>query len=801
MMDQALPRTSLRDGSTPRIRDLGLLYSNLYDFWLHRGAWNATVNQLVTLLNCIALWIFAFAMFFMLDWDLIIGCEGEQCAKRPLFHSPAISGNMSTGHTLLAVCFLLACAGSVLWELRCFIETAHIMNELHSELRHHIRVGDRSPLHSLYFTARKSFHGRQGHALIPDVSDDRFATGDTVEHVGNVFQSIEDISWNDFVHTVIRRILRKDQGISNRQTLDELRVVQTMSVVENYLVALHAHHFFRRGSVLWWASEFVVRGLVKAQFDQGRLRQPEEAVLATKQQLFRAFIASVALYPLVTSFFLAKTLIRHVAVARSNPRYLVEYEWTPEAYWTFRLYNELPHLYEARLRCALDEFQRVMDETEPPAVFLRFPHRVAEIAILLMAVIGLVNAGVVTVGHFWSRAVVWWLWLALVVYGTTVTTQRHREVTHRTDAYLAGVRRLYYEDASWRQQTSSFRGNMVRHFLWPRVVVVLREFAAVLLLPAMLLWLYLRGEDELRSMAKFLQEQSVYVDGVGHVCALAAFDTDPNGKGGDDDPSLGPERSPTLPPTSSGFQASPDSDGSDSERAPHEALDSGSSGEEMRPMANNKQPQHQRQLSNSKRGGEEPMRPAYASAAANNSFMSREVSDPAVTVIPMSDSNIAPDGNGFFVGKPASPHVGSGGGVGHDGFIGAIDADFVPRSVTLRKRAVSLVHFAAIHTHWAESASVNGRSEEVRSVASFVTKGQEALATATATTMLPVASPTGTMSTSAHSFLFDTAARRSAATTGASLAPHEVAHWQTSRFFAPVAVGSERQKTADERTP
>jgi autophagy-related protein 9 len=554
-MDRLLPRTSLRDVSTPRIRDLSVLYSSLYDFWFHRGAWNATVNQLVTLLNCVALWVFAFILFFVVDWELVVSCEGDQCSKRSIFHAPTLHGNMTPGHTFLAVCFLLACAGSVLWELRCFVETACIMSELHDELRHHIRVGDRTPLHTLYFAARSHLHGRQGHALVPDHSYDLEERGgvnggstsatlnrDEVETVGQIFQRIDDISWNDYIHTVIRRVLRKDPGISNRQGVDELRVVQTMSVTENYLVALHAHHFFRRGSVLWWASESVVGQLLRLQFQSGRLLHPEEAVATTKKHLRLAFVASVVLYPLVVSFFLAKLLIRHVAVARSNPRYLVEYDWTQEAYWTFRLYNELPHMYEARLRSALDDLQRVMDDTESPIVLLRFPHRVAEIAILVLAILGLFNGSVVTVGFFWNRAVVWWLWLALIIYGTTIATQRHREITHRSDPYISGVRKLYYEDAKWRQQTSAFRENMTTHFMWPRIVVLLREFSTVLLLPAMLLWLYMRGEDELRAMSNFLQENSVYVEGLGHVCALAAFDHD-----GTQNPLHSPG-SPTSPP-------------------------------------------------------------------------------------------------------------------------------------------------------------------------------------------------------------------------------------------------------------
>jgi hypothetical protein len=785
-MDRLIPRTSLRDGSTPRIRDLSLLYSSLYDFWYHRGAWNASLDQLVTFFNCIALWVFAFILSFMLDWDLVLRCEGEQCSQRPLIHSPDIGSNLTPWHTFLSICFLLACAGSVLWELRCAIETWCIMSELHAELRHHIRLSDRTPLHALYYWARTVFHGRQGHALIPDTdygygdarSDFAGSTSEAheVQHVGRVFQSIDDISWNDFIHTVIRRVLRKDSGISNRHGVDELRVVQTMSVWDNYQVALHANHFFRRGSVLWWASENMVSELVKLQFSQGRLLQPEEAVSATKQKLGVALIVSIVLYPLVTSFFFAKLLIRHVAIAKSNPRYLLDYEWTPEAYWHFRLYNELPHLYESRVREARDHFQRVMDETEPPTVFFRFPHRVSEIAILTLAIVALINASVITAGHAWGRAVVWWLWLVMMVYGTTIATRNHREVSHRSvGSYFEGIRRLYYEDAQWRQQTSVFRSSIARHFMWPRALVLVRELATVVLVPAMLLWLYLKGESELRAMGYFLHEHSVYSEGVGHVCAVAAFDQDLqsalNANGMDS-------------PCQSDV---PDSAGASHTGVPVSAgyMDRGetSSSSDTEPSEKSEEEMHEVPAPRTKRPSK---------------MMSRQPTEPDVTVIPIPTEGAPGDARR---GKVASPNFAASADL--SGFIGAIDADFVPRDVTLKKRLVSLVQFSGVHTHWAEGAAINARTEEVRNVAAFVTVGEEALATrrhdlADAQSVIVAETAPGPSLTNAPTItnfnaapVSDTAMRL--ANQDASvrfgpleLNPHEAARWHTARYFSPL---------------
>eukprot|EP00672_Neobodo_designis_P017392 CAMPEP_0174830272 /NCGR_PEP_ID=MMETSP1114-20130205/2430_1 /TAXON_ID=312471 /ORGANISM="Neobodo designis, Strain CCAP 1951/1" /LENGTH=773 /DNA_ID=CAMNT_0016064063 /DNA_START=202 /DNA_END=2523 /DNA_ORIENTATION=+ len=770
MLPDLWPRMSIRDGATPRIRDLPKLYHLLYAFWLHRGAWGATLNQAVNLGNCVALWFFAFAAFFMLDWELVLGCDGDTCAKRPLFHAPVLHGNISPWHAFLATCFLIACAASVLFELRQTVEMACLMNELHGELRQHMRVGDRSPFHTWYFAARRYAHGRQGHQLLPDDLEElnSSAVGDhapsgaavKVDRGVTTFHSIEDVSWDDFLTTVIRKVLRKDPGISNRRSVDELRVAQAMHATDNYLVALHSHHFFRRGSVLWWASDPVMRELLALQFSSGRLRPPQEAVDNTRAMLKLGVIVSAVLYPLVVSFFLAKLLIRHVAVARSNPRYLVEHEWTPEAFWTFRLYNEPPHLYEARLRVATEDFQRILDDTEPASIASRLPHRIAEIFILVLAVVGLINASAITVGHFGGHAAVWWLWLAVMVYGVTVSTQRQREISHRGEAYDRAVSRLYYEDAAWRHQTSAFRENMLRHFLWPRTAVVLREFSTVLLLPAMLLWLYLYGSEELRAMSVFLHENSVYVDGTGHVCALAAFDV-------------------CLEDIARQHTASTDDMFGAATGTAGGSDDAGNNGNGS---------EFHRTGDGSDTSSDSPSSSARPAMRRVDSDEGEEMEDRRTPPPPGATAVSVPSASGQADSAP-SPSASAG------GFVGAIDADFVPRAVSLRKREVSLVHFAAVHAAWAANAASSGATAQLRSVAAFVNHGQAELA-ANARGGRPKprrrdaddAADNGTAGLSAAT---TTAVFTSAPASAPSLHPqvplnpHDVAHWHTARFFAP----------------
>jgi hypothetical protein len=757
MFSAALPQRSIRDEATPRIRDLKKLYHLLYTYWLHRGAWGATLSQAVNLGNCVALWFFAFSAFFMLDWELVLGCDGDTCAKRPLFHSPALHGNISAWHGFLAVCFLIACAASVLWELRQAVETAWLMSELHDELRQHFRVGDRSPFHTWYFAGRTWLHGRQGHQLLPDdleelnghadANDDRHAAVNVDAAAATPFHDLKDVSWDDFLSTVIRKVLRRDSGISNRRSVDELRVAQAMHANDNYLVALHSHHFFRRGSVLWWASEPVMRELLNLQFSSGRLRPPQEAVENTRAMLKLGVIVSAILYPLVVSFFLAKLLIRHVAVARSNPRYLVEHEWTPEAFWTFRLYNEPDHLYEARLRAALDDFQQVLDETEPPSIASRLPHRIAEIFILVLALVGLVNASAVTVGHFGGHAAVWWLWLAVMVYGVTLSTQRQREVSHRGGSYDRAVSRLYYEDARWRQQTSVFRENMARHFLWPRTAVVLREFSTVLLLPAMLLWLFLYGAEELRAMGVFLHENSVYVDGTGHVCALAAFDVD-------------------LDVLARQHTSASAEDMFASSGSPTAGVDMG-----------------------------EFHRPASPASSAASSSAGDDVGDNDAPAASEEAKKKKPEQPRDARSRTRTPRPEEAGGPssgygGDGGFVGAIDADFVPRAVSLRKREVSLVHFAAVHSVWAANAASSGATAQLRNVAAFVNHGQAELAHRSGATRprreRDASDDDGTESAAAVSTsLFAAPASAPALQNAVPLNPHDVAHWHTARFFTP----------------
>ena len=508
-MVHVLPRRTFRDADSDRIIDLVVFYRHLYEYWYHRGKWRAVLNRLVDFTNCVVLSILVFVFGLMFDWESALNCEGSDCARVQLIHSPTWPKN----HKIAAFIFFAASVCAAAWELRRVVEGVWLHGEVHAYVQHVISVGYETPFHEYIRKFRTWRMTRGGHQELEDPD---------VDITGKQLPSLDDISWPDFLE-IVCEVLRKDKGIVNRTKIDELRVVQTMMLIENFHIALHHHGILNRVP-LCFASDDFITFLIGSMMEGYRVRSGEQAEKHLKEQLFLYTLLYMLTYPFIVSFHFLKLLVKNVAAVRTKPENFFKRSWSTTATWKMRLYNEVPHIAAARLYKGSDVADRIIHKAgaarENP--ILRVLERSSGSIIFLIVVASTINTALLNYGTVFDRTLVWWLSTALLVFGMSSRESQvvDREYNHESDLEEL-VCHTHYEQPAWRVSPSAFCKSISVELFPHRLWTITVAFFSVIFMPLVMLWIY--KSDALTYFILFMKDHHRTVDGIGSLCTPSTF--------------------------------------------------------------------------------------------------------------------------------------------------------------------------------------------------------------------------------------------------------------------------------------
>ncbi|KAJ1910292.1 autophagy protein atg9, partial [Tieghemiomyces parasiticus] len=282
---------------------------------------------------------------------------------------------------------------------------------------------------------------------------------------------------------------------------------------------------------LEWNLGFCLAGPVFDAAGQANRRVLRESYRAElSEALHRRFLimgaVNLVLAPFIAVFLLLYFFFRYFDEIYKNPGSAVSRQYTPYARWKFRDFNELPHLFHARLsrshaKANLYLTQFPQEVTRLLARFVAFVAGSFTAVLLVMTVVDHELSLEFEITP--NKTVLFYIGLfgAVVAASRSAVPDEHLIYDPET-ALTAVLEDLHYLPSEWRNHlhTPEVRDEFQDFFDY-KLKLYFRELFSVFTTP-FVLWFSLAPSSG--RIVDFFREFTVHVDGVGYVCSFAVFD-------------------------------------------------------------------------------------------------------------------------------------------------------------------------------------------------------------------------------------------------------------------------------------
>ena len=239
--------------------------------------------------------------------------------------------------------------------------------------------------------------------------------------------------------------------------------------------------------------------------------------------------------PLMLAFELLYVIFDYTKTIKSCGASLSFREWTPEAKWSIREYNELPHLFKNRLAKSYEYANAYLDHFpillfQPIAKIITFASGSVLAFLTLLALLTDFNL-VIQSKIFGGKSVAWLILILIIINVISSKIANKKPPTLSIDDTMAELEKyIHYDfrDESNAVHSSATRKNISR-FFQPKWKQMLLEIGSVVLNP------FLFGVAlpmKATSIVEFIKINSVQNPELGWICAFSTFDMNERGFSG-----------------------------------------------------------------------------------------------------------------------------------------------------------------------------------------------------------------------------------------------------------------------------
>lgn len=331
-------------------------------------------------------------------------------------------------------------------------------------------------------------------------------------------------------HDVANRIMRKENylvALYNKQILSfELRfpILSLLTSVQ-YLT-----------KTLEWTVNLCVMGLVfdrQGQFDTAFLKESNRAHLADtlRRRFYVCGTFGIFVAPLLAAYFVVVNFLRFFYEFRSDPALIGARGFSPFAEWRFREYNELYHFFQKRLFYAQAPATEYLAQfpKERTNLIMKFVSFISGALVTVLILLLVLDPDLlITFEITENRSVLFYIGILGTIWaashGAASDTTMQNRIFDPEKSLRAVAAHTHYLPSSWegRFHTESVKNEVAT--LFPlKLVMLAREFLGLIFVP-FVFWFALPNCAE--RVVDFFRENTVHIEGLGHVCVAAMFEVE-----------------------------------------------------------------------------------------------------------------------------------------------------------------------------------------------------------------------------------------------------------------------------------
>ncbi|CAM9388615.1 unnamed protein product, partial [Ectocarpus fasciculatus] len=495
--------------SPPRIDDLDLFFSSMYAYYQNRGLPAILLNQFC---NTATLgFTIAFSVFLLacVDWHRLRHCHDE--ASCDDFYSYVRTPfGQATLYNFVTFCYMALFF--VYW------------------------------LFQLLSAARTSLEGIRMESFYRRV-------------LGISLSDLQNMMWSD----VMRRLITlHDNGVyrvSIQEKLTEYDIVARIMRKDNYMVALinkgvldiRLPRWIVQCSMFMWEDSektlFLTKSLewsinfcvLQFMFNENAVMTEEflRDVKGLQYRFVRVGALQLLLMPFMLVFMIIHFFLENAQQFRSSQSYLGPRHWSPLAMWMFREYNELPHIFEARINMSYEGANKYVGlfTNGYAATLAKFVAYISGSFVAVLVLVSVIDEAVLLYVRLSDHNLLWFLGIFSGIFAAAasfIPSHRSGVVTTPAEQTMEVVAaHTHHFPRYWMHQchTLHVRDEFLKLFPYKTKLFAM-EVLSVLLTPLVLCFSLPNCVPE---MLAFMSRHTKYLDGVGDVCDYSTFDFDAYG--------------------------------------------------------------------------------------------------------------------------------------------------------------------------------------------------------------------------------------------------------------------------------
>lgn len=346
--------------------------------------------------------------------------------------------------------------------------------------------------------------------------------------------------------TVVEKLVQVQDSGDYRMalhSLDPLRIAQRIMRKENFLIAFWNQNLLdvQIGNRFYWCPslEWCVHScILNFMFNHKYEIRPAFLLDAHSLQwrLKLCGVLHLLLLPFLMIFVLLHFLFRNVYDFKISEQYMGSKGWSTVAQWTFREFNELPHVLERRLERsyeASEDYHKLFGTSEWMAALGKLLVFMGGAMAFVLLVLGVLNDAILLHVQLWGRNLLWYAGIAGIIYSigkALLPTKESQPSVSRNlfadmDTALKAVsKHTHYYPEHWKgrgwdskvhSQFGLFFDSKVKLFLWELISLILAPYLLIVQLPKCA-----------PAICEFCLTSKASVAGAGDVCGFSTFDFD-----------------------------------------------------------------------------------------------------------------------------------------------------------------------------------------------------------------------------------------------------------------------------------
>jgi autophagy-related protein 9 len=327
-------------------------------------------------------------------------------------------------------------------------------------------------------------------------------------------------------------------------SLDPLSVAQRIMRKENFLIAFYNQGLLdvSMGGRQYWCSSLewsIYNCILNFMFNHKYELRPAFCLDAAslERRLQVCGVVHLLLLPFAILFVTLNFLLRHVYDARSTRKYMGNQQWSQVALWTFREFNELPHMFEQRLEPSYQagtKYVGLFGTSEWVAAIGKLLVFLGGAVGGVLLMFGILNDAILLHVQLWGRNLLWYAGMAGIVYSVgkallptkEATPSVTRNLFQDMDTALKNVSQYtHYYPEHWKGRGwDAGVYNSFKRYFDTKVKLFLWEVAALVLAPYIL---FFKLSQCAPAICEFcLLSKARMAAGGGDVCGFSTFDFD-----------------------------------------------------------------------------------------------------------------------------------------------------------------------------------------------------------------------------------------------------------------------------------